>query len=43
MGSEKASHEYSPSFDMEYLEDLNLDNRFDSWQSMREKIVNGVN
>jgi len=43
MGPEKAPDEYSPVFDTEYLENLNLGNRLESWQLMRQKIVDGVN
>lgn len=43
MGQEKMAEEYSPAFDMEYLENLNLDSRIESWQLIRQKLVDGVN
>jgi putative nucleotidyltransferase with HDIG domain len=43
MGPKKAPEEYSPTFDMSYLKNLNLDNRLEGWQLMRQKIADGVN
>jgi putative nucleotidyltransferase with HDIG domain len=42
MDPDKATDEFMPAFDTKYLKGLNLDNRLESWQSIRQKIENGV-
>jgi putative nucleotidyltransferase with HDIG domain len=41
--NEKTPEEYPPAFDINYLKGLNLDNRLERWQSIRQKIEDGVN
>lgn len=43
MSPEKAPDQFPPAFDMDYLKNLGLENRLESWQSMRQKIADGVN